>query len=80
MAVDMFLKISGIDGESSDKQHKGTIEVLSFSWGVSNPARRAGTSKLASGRTNVSDFSIRGSTCTRRRSPSARPARSSRTT
>ena len=58
MAVDMFLKISGIDGESSDKQHKGTIEVLSFSWGVSNPARRAGTSKLASGKTNVSDFSI----------------------
>lgn len=58
MAVDMFLKISGIDGESTDKQHKGTIEILSFSWGVSNPARKAGTSRLSAGKTQVSDFSI----------------------
>jgi type VI secretion system secreted protein Hcp len=58
MAVDMFLKVSGIDGESTDKQHKGTIEVLSFSWGVSNASRRAGTSRLSAGKTQVSDFSI----------------------
>lgn len=58
MAVDMFLKLSGIDGESTDKQHKGTIEVLSFSWGVSNATTRAGTSKLASGKAAVSDFAI----------------------
>jgi type VI secretion system secreted protein Hcp len=31
---DAFLKIDGIDGESSDSKHKGEIEVLSFSWGV----------------------------------------------
>lgn len=58
MAVDMFLKLSGIDGESTDKQHKGTIEVLSFSWGVSNATARAGTSKLSTGKTSVSDFAI----------------------
>ena len=59
MAVDMFLKISGIEGESSDKQHKGTIEVLSFSWGVSNPSRQGGTSRIASsGKSSVSDFAI----------------------
>ena len=58
MAVDMFLKISGIDGESADSKHKGEIDVLSFSWGVSNATRRAGTSKLGSGKTTVSDFSI----------------------
>ena len=34
MAVDYFLKIDGIEGESADAKHKGEIEVLSFSWGV----------------------------------------------
>ena len=36
MAFDAFLKIEGIDGESADKTHPGEIEVVSFSWGVSN--------------------------------------------
>lgn len=35
-ASDYFLKIDGIDGESEDAAHKGEIEVLSWSWGVSN--------------------------------------------
>jgi len=37
-AVDMFLKIEGIDGESTATAHKGWIEVLSWSWGVSQTA------------------------------------------
>ena len=36
MALDMFLKLDGIAGESTNKGHKDEIEVLSFSWGVSN--------------------------------------------
>src|SRR5215470_11993047 len=36
MAVDMFLKLDGIEGESKDHKHAGEIELLSFSWGVSN--------------------------------------------
>jgi len=32
-AVDYFLKITGIDGESKDSKHKGEIELLSWSWG-----------------------------------------------
>lgn len=35
MAADYFLRIDGIDGESADSRHKGEIDVLSFSWGVS---------------------------------------------
>ena len=35
MAVDYFLKLDGIPGESTDAKHKGEIEVLAFSWGVS---------------------------------------------
>jgi type VI secretion system secreted protein Hcp len=34
-AVDMFLKIDGIDGESLASGHEKWIELNSFSWGVS---------------------------------------------
>src|SRR4029453_17946623 len=30
----MFLKIKGVTGESSDVDHKGEIEVVSWSWGL----------------------------------------------
>jgi type VI secretion system secreted protein Hcp len=32
MASDYFLKIEGVDGESTDATHKGEIEILSYSW------------------------------------------------
>jgi type VI secretion system secreted protein Hcp len=32
-ALDAYLKIDGIKGESADAQHKGEIDVLSWSWG-----------------------------------------------
>jgi len=35
MPFDAFLKIDGVDAESSDSKHKGEIEILSFHWGVS---------------------------------------------
>ena len=35
-AVDYFLKIDGIDGESRDEKHKNEIEIMSWSWGMSN--------------------------------------------
>ncbi len=39
MAVDIFLKLDGIKGESKDSKHKDEIDVLSWSWGITNPAR-----------------------------------------
>lgn len=60
MAVDMFLKIDGIKGESSDNKHPGEIEILSYSWGVS----QHGTHNTSAGggrttqRADVSDFTI----------------------
>jgi type VI secretion system secreted protein Hcp len=33
-AVDYFLKLDGIEGESQDSKHKGLIDLESFSWGV----------------------------------------------
>ncbi len=34
-ASDYFLELDGVKGESKDEKHKGEIEILSFSWGVS---------------------------------------------
>src|SRR5689334_17606064 len=43
-ASDMFLKLSGIKGESVDDKHRGEIDVLSWSWGLST-----GTGKVKKG-------------------------------
>jgi type VI secretion system secreted protein Hcp len=32
-AVDYFLKIDGIPGESKDAKHKGEVDLLAWSWG-----------------------------------------------
>lgn len=37
-AVDYFLELDGIDGESQDATHPETIEILSWSWGVDQQA------------------------------------------
>src|SRR5262249_62259696 len=34
MPSDVYLKVDGLEGESNDSKHKNEIEVLSFSWGV----------------------------------------------
>ena len=35
-AADYFLKISGVDGESTDSKHKGEIELESWSYGLTH--------------------------------------------
>lgn len=39
-AVDMFIKVGSIIGESTDKQHKGESDVLAWSWGTSKGTAR----------------------------------------
>ena len=55
MAIDMFLKIEGIEGESADDKHKGEIEIQSFSWGLSKPPP-GGPTGSTSGKVSVQDF------------------------
>ena len=43
--VDCFLKIDGIEGESKDTKHKGSIEISGWSWG----AAQTGTSSSGGG-------------------------------
>ena len=35
MAVDMYLKIDGVEGESVSKGFENQIDILSFQWGLS---------------------------------------------
>lgn len=44
-AADMFLKMQGVTGEAGDTDHKGEIEVVSWSWGMK--AGTVGTSANA---------------------------------
>jgi type VI secretion system secreted protein Hcp len=43
VAADIFAKLGDIKGESLDDKHKDEIEVLSWSWGVTNGLTFAGT-------------------------------------
>ncbi len=45
-AVDMFLRLDGIKGESQDKDHKGEIDVLAWSWGESSGSAQTGRGTL----------------------------------
>jgi type VI secretion system secreted protein Hcp len=45
MAVDMFLKIDTVDGESQDAKHAKEIQINSFSW----EAAQTGTSGIGGG-------------------------------
>jgi type VI secretion system secreted protein Hcp len=59
MAVDYFLKLSdGIEGESSDSNHKTEIQIMSWSWGASQVSSVAGTGGSGAGKADLSDFSI----------------------
>jgi type VI secretion system secreted protein Hcp len=50
MAIDVYLQISDIKGESNDEKHKGWIEVCHVVWGVDQP--RAATVSTAGGHTS----------------------------
>lgn len=56
MAVDYFLKIDGVDGESTDKAHKGEIDVMSWSWGESNSGSSAAGGGGGAGKVSMQDF------------------------
>ena len=57
MATDIFAKLGDIKGESLDDKHKDEIEVLSWSWGVTNAVTVAGTG-AGQGKASFSDLSF----------------------
>jgi len=58
MAVDMFLKIDDIKGESVDSTHADWIDVLSWSWGMSQSGSTHVGTGGGSGKVNVQDLSF----------------------
>jgi type VI secretion system secreted protein Hcp len=60
MSLDMFLKLAGIEGESTDAKHKGEIDVLSWSWGLSQPEAPSGGAGGGSGagRVKIENLSV----------------------
>jgi len=58
MASDIFAKIGDIKGESLDDKHKDEIEVLSFSWGVSNAGSMGYGSGGGEGKATFHDLSF----------------------
>jgi len=58
MAVDMFLKVGDLKGESKDSVHKGEIDVLAWSWGMSNSGTSHTGGGGGAGKVNVQDLSF----------------------
>jgi type VI secretion system secreted protein Hcp len=58
MASDIFAKLGDIKGESLDDKHKDEIEVLSFSWGVTNAGVIAAGGGGGAGKATFQDLSI----------------------
>jgi type VI secretion system secreted protein Hcp len=58
MAVDMFLKLDGIKGESADHKHKDEIHIESFSWGLSQTGAHGTGGGGGAGKVSVHDISI----------------------
>ncbi len=58
MAVDMFIKIDGIQGEARDSKHKEEIDVLAWSWGMANSGSAHVGGGMGAGKVNVQDLSF----------------------
>jgi type VI secretion system secreted protein Hcp len=55
-AVDYFLKIQGIEGESKDHKHKGEIELESWSWGEAQTGTGHTGGGAGAGKVHAQDF------------------------
>ena len=58
MAVSIFARIGTIKGESRDAKHKDEIEVLSWSWGVSQTGTMAPGGGGGKGKASFHDFNF----------------------
>ena len=54
--VDYFLKIDGIEGESTDHKHKNEIQLESWSWGASNTGTHGSGGGGGAGKVAMQDF------------------------
>ena len=55
-AVDYFLKMDGIKGESADSKHKDEIDLESWSWGETQTGTFSGGGGGGAGKVSMQDF------------------------
>ena len=55
-AVDYFLKLNGIEGESSDSKHKAEIDIQSWSWGATQSGAHGFGGGGGAGKVQMQDF------------------------
>jgi len=58
MAVDILIKIAGVDGESLIQDHEDEIDVLAWSWGLSQSGSMHMGGGAGAGKVNVQDVSL----------------------
>jgi len=58
MSMDMFIKIGDLEGEAQDKVHKGEIDVLAWSWGMSQSGNMHIGGGGGAGKVSIQDLSI----------------------
>jgi type VI secretion system secreted protein Hcp len=58
LAANVFAKIGDIKGESLDSKHKDEVEVLSWSWGLSQSGSPTPSGANAAGKASFNDFSF----------------------
>jgi len=58
MSVDMFLKIDGVEGEAVDHKHGKEIDVLAWSWGMSQSGSMHVGGGGGAGKVAVQDISL----------------------
>ena len=57
-AVDYFLKIEGVPGESTDSKHKNEIDIESWSWGQTNAGSHSYGGGGGAGKVAMQDFNF----------------------
>lgn len=58
MSTDSHFKFDGVEGEATHKDHKGEIEVLSWSWGVQQPSGAGAGGGSGRGKANPGEMNF----------------------
>lgn len=58
MAVDIFLKLAGVTGEAQDHKHADEIDILAWSWGMSQSGTMHTLGGGGSGKVSIQDLSV----------------------
>jgi type VI secretion system secreted protein Hcp len=58
MAIDIYLNVEGVTGESADANHKGWIDLQSYSWGATQTGTMAGGGGGGAGKVSFNDLHV----------------------